>query len=119
MNREQIIALITKARLKGNDKAYRAWIRTLGCCVCNPPEGMQFGVTEAAHVARSSERGIGCKAEFACVPLCKQCHFAQHQYGEQGMLTRRINFENGLTVPQAKAYFDSQRIKYLEMWLNV
>jgi hypothetical protein len=58
----------TKSVGPARDARYRAWIRSLPCCVCAlEPAG------EAAHTGRDG--GMGQKAsDYSCVPLCRNCH---------------------------------------------
>ena len=60
------------------DKKYLDNIRTLPCCVCgNPPR------SEAAHVRKGSNAGIGQKPhDNRVLPLCTKCHAEQHNVGE-------------------------------------
>jgi len=58
----------TKSTGPARDARYRAWIRSLPCCVCaSGPAG------EAAHTGLDG--GMGQKAsDYSCVPLCRNCH---------------------------------------------
>jgi len=115
--REEIIELLILARKKASDAVYRKWIQTLPCCVCG--EFAEYvdgeGRNHAAHVSRAAERGVGCKAEYACVPLCAFCHSAQHN-GNEAAPFRRIAQLIPVTI--AKEKFDSFRVKYLKGWLE-
>jgi len=58
----------TKSTGPARNARYRAWIRSLPCCLCGlEPAG------EAAHTGRDG--GMGQKAsDYSCVPLCRNCH---------------------------------------------
>ena len=58
----------TKSTGPARDARYRAWIRSLPCCLCGlEPAG------EAAHTGQDG--GMGQKAsDYSCIPLCRNCH---------------------------------------------
>jgi len=58
----------TKSTGPARNARYRAWIRSLLCCLCGlEPAG------EAAHTGRDG--GMAQKAsDYSCVPLCRNCH---------------------------------------------
>lgn len=69
----------------GRDEAYKAFIRTLGCFVCEVLSERQQGQSEAAHLGE--ERGLGQKADDrTCGPLCKLHHtkgtMSHHRLGK-------------------------------------
>lgn len=74
------------------DEAYKAWIRTFPCLVC------QYWPTEAAHTGRDG--GMRQKAsDRSCVPLCANCHTqgprSYHRIGRKRFERRhRLNFRN-------------------------
>lgn len=42
--------------------------------------------SQAAHVRRANNSGIGCKpSDKHLVPLCSDCHKIQHQHGESAL----------------------------------
>jgi len=55
---------------------HRAFIRTLPCVVCGGP-------SEAAHIRRGTDGGMGMKpSDSYTVPLCPHHHREQHNIGE-------------------------------------
>jgi hypothetical protein len=67
----------------GTDKQFRAFIRTLPCCICG-----QFrewlhgqGVSQAAHVRLNGRGGTAYKPPYSSVPCCGACHSTQHEKG--------------------------------------
>jgi hypothetical protein len=99
--------LITRARAKGTDKQFRAFIQRQPSCISGRFSEYVNGEGRcvAAHVRRAGESGTGHKGEFACVPLTNDEHLEQHQRGESALAS--------------KEWFDRQRIKYLKMWLGL
>jgi hypothetical protein len=89
----------------GTDKAYRAFIRTLPCCICG-----QFrewlhgqGVSQAAHVRLGGRGGTAYKPPYSAVPLCDRCHKTQHESHEN---------------MGGKDFWLHLANKYLTMWAN-
>lgn len=67
----------TLPHIKKEDKEYRAWLRTLPCCICAKPPP-----NEACHV-RFNEDGTdapatGYKPYLKAVPMDFGCHKLQH-----------------------------------------
>jgi len=63
------------------DEGYKAWIRSLPCCVCH-----RGAPSEAAHTG--IDGGMSMKAsDYSCVPLCTECHsrglLAYHRIGKR------------------------------------
>lgn len=76
---------MNQRRPRLHDEAYLAWLRTRRCIACNsaPP-------CDAAHIREGSERhdkpmtGMGRKPDDKwCLPLCHDCHAAQHRFGTE------------------------------------
>jgi hypothetical protein len=67
----------------GTDKQYRAFIRTLPCCICGQFREWVDGIgkSQSAHVLLGGKGGKGYKPPFSAVPMCYKCHHEQHQYG--------------------------------------
>ncbi len=68
------------------DPKYRAFVRTLACCVCGTSRGV-----EAAHTGEDG--GMRMKAsDYSCIPLCPACHrtgtYAYHRLGREGFERR-------------------------------
>jgi len=60
------------------DKRHLEFIRSLPCCVCRIE-----GKTEAAHIRNNGDGGMGMKpSDSRVLPLCCDCHRAQHVEGE-------------------------------------
>lgn len=76
------------AKSKGNDKKYLAWLRTLPCCVCGayPP-------SEACHVRLGGRSIMGGKPKFSAVPMCRDHHHKQHQYGHSSIMPTEMWLE--------------------------
>ena len=69
----------------GSDANYRAWIQDQSCIVCGKQDYVEDSgqlKCEAAHVRRADRFGMGYKAEYACVSLCRKHHGLQHLKGE-------------------------------------
>ena len=89
----------------GTDDDYRAWIQTKKCIVCqkqNYVEETGEMKCEAAHVRRADAFGMAMKAEFACVPLCRQHHMLQHLKGESAI--------------GGQMFVEKNRDRYLREW---
>lgn len=69
-----------KQRLKCyRNASYLKWIRTLPCASCGDP-----GSSQAAHVRMGNGGGMGLKpSDYRTLPLCPECHGAQHAGGER------------------------------------
>lgn len=88
-------AQLTRARREkenfgpARSEHYKAWIRTLPCCVC----GMRAPSEHSHHGAR----GMGQKTDdYRSVPLCRYDHESWHKHGHfarPGMDTRRASEE--------------------------
>lgn len=119
MTKEQIIQLLIQARAKGTDKQYREYIQHQPSCISGEFSEWVNGEGRciAAHVRRAGESGVGCKAEYACVPLTQAEHDLQHQCGERASIEVTNNYCHWVTPKEAKAWFDEQRVRYLKMWI--
>lgn len=92
-------------KMLGTDDEYRAWIQTKKCIICqkqNYVEETGEMKCEAAHVRRADAFGMGMKAEFACVPLCRQHHGLQHLKGESAI--------------GGQVFVEKNRDRYLREW---
>lgn len=101
----------------GTDDEFRAWIQKQACCVCGGADWVEeIGEhrCEAAHVRRAGESGTGYKASYACVPLCREHHTMQHNFGE-GAAVYGLGDED-IDDEKAKEFFDKQRIEYVSEW---
>jgi hypothetical protein len=98
--------LIERAKTKGTDKAYRRWISFQPSCIsgCFAESVAGMGRNPACHVRRAGKSGTDFKEPYACAPLTHEEHRLQHAQGE--------------TYFAEKEWWDKQRIKYLEMWLD-
>lgn len=99
--------LSTLARRKGTDKQFRRWVSFQPSCISNRYSEWVDGIgrCEAAHVRRTwMGSGTGKKGEFCCVPLTREEHQNQHQYGED--------------YYAPKEWWERQAMKYLRLWLN-
>jgi hypothetical protein len=118
--RPSIIRLLIKARKKGTDLEYRKWIRQQVSCISGQysayPDGE--GRNPACHVRRAGKSGTGYKAEYSCVPMTNDEHLDQTNHGEAHCLSVYYWQPRIWTNDQAKAWFDEQRIEYLERWVN-
>jgi len=65
---------MTPSRVKNRDEAKREWIRTFPCLVF--PHGDCVGTTECAHIRHGVHKDDDCM-----VPLCRQHHQEQHNWG--------------------------------------
>lgn len=102
----------------GTDDEFRAWIQEQTSCLdytsdWDSEKGRN--VCEAAHVRRAGESGTAHKGTYACVPLTHEQHQLQHTKGELAVLSKYRPGEVK-TVEHAKAWFDGQRIKYVQAW---
>jgi hypothetical protein len=90
----------------GTDKQFRAFIRTLPCCICGVFRAWVdgIGVSEAAHVRLGGNGGIAYKPPYSAVPMCRHCHSSQHQHGHSHLGS--VDFWLQLVK------------KYLTMWAN-
>ena len=74
--------LLKKAKKKGTEQEYFAWLRK--CVSCLYPEYSEYingeGRCIVAHV-RNTNGGIGYKPPYSAVPLTQDQHAKQHQYG--------------------------------------
>lgn len=67
-----------KAEKGRRSPGHRAWIRSHACSACGSTTAI-----ECAHVRVGTDGGMGHKpSDWWCVSLCKECHSAQHQHGE-------------------------------------
>ncbi len=98
--------LLQKAKTKGTDEEFRAWVRLWPSCLSGAYSEVVDGVgkCEAAHVRRAGSSGIAYKGEYCCIPLTHDEHAMQHQKGE--------------SVFCAPEWYDNQAAKYLTMWIN-
>lgn len=102
----------------GTDEQFRTWIQEQTSCLdytsdWDSEKGRN--VCEAAHVRRAGESGTGHRGTYACVPLTHEQHQLQHSKGELAVLSKYRPGEVK-TVEHAKAWFDGQRIKYVQAW---
>lgn len=98
----------------GDDSAYLAWIRTQPSCVSGlfSEYVNGKGMSVAAHVRRKS--GVAVKPKFSAVPLTDEEHRLQHQYGEHGLLNRKLP---GVWDRQtAKRWFEIKAKEHLARW---
>ena len=101
----------TKANIK-EDNAFREWVRTLPSIISGGSEdddGFEVyingeGISEAAHVNRVPESGVGIKALFSCVPLKPSEHRLYHKKGEEYF--------------HPKEWWTDQRNKIREQWFR-
>src|ERR1700723_609989 len=111
------------------DKAYREFIQTLSSCITGRfSEYLEDGrkLCVAAHVRRAGESGTAYKAPFSCVPMTQTEHLYQHQHGELACLVKytrepqlKATLLNASPVEAeciAADWFDSQVVRYREMW---
>lgn len=99
-------ALLEKAKAKGTDAEYQAWVRLWPSCLSGAYSEVVHGIgkCEFAHVRRAGESGTAYKGEYSGLPLTHEEHAMQHQKGE--------------SVFCAPAWWDNQASKYLMMWIN-
>jgi hypothetical protein len=113
------------------DKEYRAWVQTLPSCLSGKFSEWLSDLGEwrnpACHVRRAATFGTGFRdVPFTSIPLTHEEHAYQHQYGELACLAKythdpqlKCTLLNASPVEAeriAKEWFDSQVIKYREMW---
>ncbi len=99
--------LLQKARSKGADAQYLAWIRLWPSCLSGAYSEVVNGEgkCEACHVRRvAAGAGVAEKPEYSAIPLTGEEHAMTHQKGE--------------SVFCAPEWFDNQAAKYLTMWIN-
>jgi len=99
--------LTEKAKQKGTDDEFLAYIRKFPSCLSNVYSEYVNGEgrCEAAHVRRAySGAGVAGKPPYSAIPLTNWEHAMQHQKGE------------GVFCPPE--WYDSQVKKYLIMWIN-
>jgi hypothetical protein len=112
------------------DKLYRAWIQTLPSCITGRFSEWLPDLGEwrnpACHVRRGGESGTAYKAEFACVPMSHKEHWLQTDKGERECLLKYSRDPQLLSLLRntppaeatliAKDWFDTQVLRYREMW---
>lgn len=93
----------TQKQIK-DDKAFLEFIRRLPCAVCGAWADYVngHGISQAAHVRRANNSGIGIKPLFSAIPLCQECHHKQHQYGESSVMPKEV--------------WDHMVEKYIRLW---
>ena len=99
--------LLTRAVAKGTDKQFREWIQRQPSCISGRfSEYLETaeGRCVAAHIRRAGKSGTGYKGEYACVPMTQPEHLLQHHQGESAF--------------GGKDFFDEQRIRYLQLWID-
>lgn len=98
--------LLKKAKSKGTDAEYQAWVRLWPSCLTKAYSEVVDGIgkCEFAHVRRAAEAGTGYKPEYSGIPLTHAEHSITHQKGE--------------SVFCPPEWYEKQAAEYLTMWIN-
>lgn len=109
--------LLTLARAKGSDKAFRLWVSYQPSVLDGGYDWVDgVGRCEAEHVRRGGKSGTAYKEPYACVPLTWKQHRYQHQHGERACIERFTGFD--VSEEEGKAWFDQKRMEILERWVK-
>ncbi|WP_088257003.1 hypothetical protein [Fimbriiglobus ruber] len=116
-----IDALLLRAREKGTDEEFRAWVQKQPSCISARFSEWLDDIGEwrnpACHVRRAGKSGTAYKEPYACIPLTHEEHRIQHDRGEAACLNRFLGGEWSSDV--ASDWFDEQRLHYLRMWVDL
>lgn len=87
-----------RKRIKDADHLKR--VSEMACCIC----GLD-GSTQAHHLLRSGEKGMGIKSGDDCViPLCYNHHYELHMYGDETEFLAIHGLENPLSYARGLYY---------------
>lgn len=106
----------------GSDDSFLDWVRRRPSCISG--EFSEFvdgdGRCVAAHVRRvASGSGKAIKGKYSAVPMTDSEHKLQHNEGELSAYNLHLKTKGqraAKTAPEAKAWFDEQRMLYVEDW---
>lgn len=98
--------LLEKAKQKGTDAQYLAWVRTMPSAITGTYSEWVHGKgrCEAAHVRRASDAGVAFKPPYSAIPLTHDEHMFQHEKGE--------------SIFYPPEWYDKQASRHLAMWIN-
>ena len=98
--------LLDKAKQKGTDAEYQAWVRLWPSCLTGAYNTVENGVgrCEFAHVRRAGDSGTGYKGQYSGIPLTHDEHALTHQKGE--------------SVFCPPEWYEKQAVEYLTKWIN-
>lgn len=116
--RQNLEELRCRARLKGTDKQFLDWIRTMPSCISGHWSEWPNGDPRnpACHVRRAIDSGTAMKPEFSAVPMTNEEHHDQTIHGEAHCLNRHL-MPFLWTQQQAKDWFDTKVRQYLTLWI--
>ena len=94
----------------GADSDFQAFLRLQASCLDGDTPCV------VCHVRRTANAGTGFKPLYSAVPMTFDQHNEQSWHGESACLNRFIPKKGMWTNLEAKAWFDKQVEKYLELW---